>query len=65
MEHTRGTSYMRGFIPYAFAAFLVGLVGGLNRLGFSQFAFSDFSLLSYGPTCLILVGTLYLFGRFL
>lgn len=44
---------------------LVGLVGSLNRLGFSQFAFSDFSLLSYGPTCLILVGTLYLFGRFL
>ena len=28
MEHTRGTSYMRGFIPYAFAAFLVGLIGG-------------------------------------
>lgn len=44
---------------------LVGLVGCLNRLGLSQFAFSDFSLLSYGPTCLILVGTLYLFGRFL
>lgn len=44
---------------------LVGLVSGLNRLGFCQFAFSDFSLLSYGPTCLILLGTLYLFGRFL
>ena len=44
---------------------LVGLVGMLNRLGFSQFAFSDFSLLSYGPTCVILVGTLWLFGRFL
>lgn len=44
---------------------LVGLVGCLNRLGFSRFAFSDFSLLSYGPTCLILIATLYLFGRFL
>lgn len=44
---------------------LAGLVSGLNALGFTQFAFSDFSLLSYGPTCLILIGTLYLFGRFL
>ena len=44
---------------------LMGLIGGLNRLGFSQFAFSDFSLVSYGPACLILVLTLYLFGRFL
>ena len=44
---------------------LTGLVGVLNRMGFSQFAFSDFSLLSYGPTCLILLGTLYLFGKFL
>lgn len=44
---------------------LVGLVQVLNGMGFSQFAFSDFSLLTYGPTCLILTGTLYLFGRFL
>lgn len=44
---------------------LTGLVSVLNRIGFSQFAFSDFSLFSYGPTCLILIGTLYLFGRFL
>lgn len=44
---------------------LVGLVSALNGMGFTQFAFSDFSLLSYGPTCLILIGTLYLFGRFL
>lgn len=44
---------------------LTGLVGTLNRLGFYQFAFSDFSLLSYGPTCVILTLTLYLFGKFL
>ena len=44
---------------------LTALVGGLNQMGFSRFAFSDFSLLTYGPVCLILIGTLYLFGRFL
>lgn len=44
---------------------LVGLVGVLNQMGFSQFAFGEFSLLGYGPTCIILVATLYLFGRFL
>ena len=44
---------------------LVGLVSVLNGLGFSRFAFSDFSLLTYGPVCGILIGTLYLFGRFL
>ena len=44
---------------------LTGFVGVLNRIGFYQFAFSDFSLLSYGPACIILIGTLYLFGRFL
>ncbi len=44
---------------------LVVLVLVLNGMGFHQFAFSSFSLLSYGPTCLILIGTLYLFGRFL
>lgn len=44
---------------------LVGVVEALNRLGATQFAFSDFSLAAYGPACLILIGTLYLFGRFL
>lgn len=44
---------------------LTALVGGLNQMGFSRFAFSEFSLLAYGPVCLILIGTLYLFGRFL
>ena len=44
---------------------LVGLLGALNRMGLFQFAFSDFSLLYYGPACLICLGTLYLFGRFL
>lgn len=44
---------------------LTGLVSALNRMGLSQFVFSRFSLLSYGPACLILIGTLYLFGRFL
>lgn len=44
---------------------LVALVEVLNRIGFVQFAFSDFSLASYGPACVILTVTLYLFGRFL
>lgn len=44
---------------------LVSLVEILNRFGFTQFAFSDFSLASYGPACVILVATLYLFGKFL
>lgn len=44
---------------------LVILAGVLNWIGFTQFAFSDFSLASYGPTSLILLLTLYLFGRFL
>lgn len=44
---------------------LVALVAALNQIGFVQFAFSDFSLAVYGPTCVILVLTLYLFGKFL
>lgn len=44
---------------------LVALVEVLNRIGFVQFAFSDFSLAAYGPACVILMATLYLFGRFL
>ena len=28
MEHSSSANYMRGFIPYAAAAFLVGIVGG-------------------------------------
>lgn len=44
---------------------LVALMGILNGLGFSQFSFSDSSFAAYGPTCLIILLTLYLFGRFL
>lgn len=44
---------------------LLVLVECLNGLGFSQFAFSDFSLAAYGPACLIIFLTLYLFGKFL
>ena len=32
MEHSNETNYMRGFLPYAFAAFLVGIVGGLSTV---------------------------------
>ena len=32
MEHSKETNYMRGFLPYAFAAFLVGIVGGLSTV---------------------------------
>lgn len=44
---------------------LVILADILNQIGFVQFAFSDFSLAAYGPACLILIATLYLFGKFL
>ena len=32
MGHLENTNYMKGFLPYAFAAFLVGLVGGLSTV---------------------------------
>lgn len=32
MEHSIPNSYMKGFIPYAFAAFLIGFVGGLTTV---------------------------------
>lgn len=32
MEHTKETYYMKGFLPYALAAFLVGIVGGLSTV---------------------------------
>ena len=37
----------------------------LTRGGFTQFAFSHFSLASYGPTCVLILIVLYLFGKFL
>lgn len=43
----------------------VCIVAAMNHLGLTQFAFSDFSLASYGPTCVIVVVVLYLFGRLL
>lgn len=36
-----------------------------HHLGFTGILFSSFSLLSYGPACLIALLTLYLFGRML
>jgi len=32
MEHYKNTNYMKGFLPYALAAFLVGIVGGLSTV---------------------------------
>ncbi len=32
MEHTSSADYMRGFLPYAAAAFLVGIVGGFSSV---------------------------------
>ncbi len=32
MEQARGRTYARGFVPYALAAFLVGLVGGFSTV---------------------------------
>ena len=32
MDNTHSSSYMKGFLPYAFAAFLVGIVGGLSTV---------------------------------
>lgn len=39
------------------------LLAVLARLGFHGIDFSAFSLLTYGPICLILLAALYLFGR--
>lgn len=32
MEYSNETNYMKGFLPYALAAFLVGIVGGLSTV---------------------------------
>ena len=32
MEHLENTNYRKGFLPYALAAFLVGIVGGLSTV---------------------------------
>ena len=32
MDHLKETNYMKGFLPYALAAFLVGIVGGLSTV---------------------------------
>ena len=32
MDHSKETNYMKGFLPYALAAFLVGIVGGLSTV---------------------------------
>lgn len=43
----------------------VALLMLLRSLGISAFAFETFSLASYGPTCIIAVLALYLFGKLL
>ena len=32
MSDSKGTNYMKGFLPYALAAFLIGIVGGLSTV---------------------------------
>ena len=32
MDYSKQTNYMKGFLPYALAAFLVGIVGGLSTM---------------------------------
>lgn len=44
---------------------LVALIAALNHLGLRVFSFDGFSLAAYGPTCIIAIVTLYLFGKFL
>lgn len=44
---------------------LTALTGVLNYLDFRVFSFAEFSLAAYGPTCLIVLGAMYLFGKFL
>ena len=45
MDSSKETNYMKGFLPYALAAFLVGIIGGLStvlgcqsRLNFVHFS---------------------------
>lgn len=41
------------------------IITALCHMGMSYFAFADFSLAAYGPTCVIAFVALYIFGRFL
>lgn len=43
----------------------VGVFALLNNMGLTQFAFADFSLATYGPTCIVVVVMLYMFGKHL
>lgn len=45
--------------------FMVFLIHYLNQSGFTQFYFSDLSLVAYGPVSIILLIALYLFGKIL
>lgn len=45
--------------------FMVLIICYLNQAGFTQIVFSDFSLAAYGPTSLIMLIALYLFGKLL
>lgn len=42
-----------------------GIICILNQKGLAQFAFSDFSLVSYGPACILVILALYFFGKLL
>lgn len=44
---------------------MAGIVMALNKIGFTQFAFSQFTLAAYGPTCVLVIVVLYLFGKLL
>ena len=49
MNNTQSDSYMIGFLPYGFAAFLVGIVGGLSTVLGTAFV-QDMNLLYNNTT---------------
>ncbi|MBR5565816.1 MAG: MFS transporter [Roseburia sp.] len=49
MNNTQSDSYMKGFLPYGFAAFLVGIVGGLSTVLGTAFV-QDMNLLYNNTT---------------
>lgn len=75
MESSNETSYKKGFLPYAFAAFLVGIVGGLStvfgpafmqdqNLAYSNTTWSALSQAISTAACAPVLGKLGdLFGR--
>lgn len=61
-SHVLGSQFSKSILT---TLILTGLVAVLNYAGFRVFAFADFSLAAYGPTCLIVIAAMYLFGKFL